>query len=509
MTELTERGLSRPELGLGHYWYVVSRQWRVVVAGAALGLLVAGAVLLVLPSKYTATTDVRLNVISSTPFDSAHAASTLLDDSTETQIAGSYAVARAASAALHGSLTASALREGSTITASTGATIVHVQFTSASTSKAVKGADALATAYLDYRSTAAKKQISAIVDSVNKSLADLQAKLADANGRVAASPANSTAGVQAATDREVIVAEISTVSTQKSGLQQIDTSGGSLLTSAEQNDVTHSPSALLTLLGGLLAGAVVGVIAAFIVNVFDRRIRSPREVEYRLGVPVLGDIDDTAATIPADGAARGAFRRIRERLLTELDPSVRSIAIIDDTGAEPRSDVAANLAVVLTRAGTLATLVVVGTTDDERAMLRDRLGLVAHASERTAVPHRSSEISGLLVALPIEAEGDYASVSTKAISKLTSTAAEYHVIISLPSDADEASRRSVARSVDAAIIVIATNSSRSDQIEQIITELAATGTQLLGAIVVPAGRTLAGTDTDAVADPDVTAAAGH
>jgi capsular polysaccharide biosynthesis protein len=483
---------TRP-LGLEHYVYTVRRQWRVVAAGVVLGLLVSGAYLLFTPREYTATTDVRLNVISSDPFSAAHADSTLLDPATETQIAGSDAVAKAAAEALGDGISAKQLRDGSSISAATGGTVVHVSYTAPTVSAAEQGSDAIAAAYLDYRSTAAKKQITSILGNIQTSLTTLQSKLADANAAVsAAAPGAATS--QASSSRDLIAAEINSVLSQRGTLQQIDTSGGTLLTAAASNDVTHKPSTGLVLAIGFLAGLVLGLIVAFPVNHFDRKIRTRREAEHQFGGLLLATVSSTHAELPESGTTLDEFRSLRERLLSRLDDDLRKVVVIDDTQGPQSSDVAANLALTTARSGVPTQLVVATSSDSYRSELRSRLGLTRVAADKSGGLFRSSAASGLTVYISPNSDPDAESdalVTQRVANQLESASPDQLVILSLPPEATQSSRLAADRLTDAAVFVVAINHSRTDRLEEFFDELDSSETEFIGAISVPRGRSLA------------------
>src|SRR5690606_29367974 len=85
-------------LDIGHYLWVLRRQWVVVALCMVLGAVAAFAYVTMSPKVAIARTTVQLNVIMTEPFSSQRPASGLLDASTEANIARSHVVAERAAA---------------------------------------------------------------------------------------------------------------------------------------------------------------------------------------------------------------------------------------------------------------------------------------------------------------------------------------------------------------------------------------------------------------------------
>jgi len=489
MSDTTSEAAHRSGLDLGQYAYIVKRQWRVVAAAAVIGILVSVGYLLILAPEYTATTDVRLNVISANPFSHDHPASALLDDQTETQIAGSYAVAEAAAKDLNGDISASTLRSGATITASAGASVVHVRFSAPTAKEATRGADAVAKAYLDYRAMAARDQISRILGKVTISLSDLQNKLARVNARPAASPKNQLVDDQTTIDRNLIVTEINGVLAQKNGLEQVDTSGGSELTASADNEVVQAPNTSITLIAGLLAGAVVGLLAAFPVNYFDRKIRNAREVDRLFGPLVLGNVTSSNASLPEGGATLELLKSARERLLSRIGADVRSMVVFDDTPGPDGSDIPANMALLVAQSGRGTQLLIAVPSPETRTILKTHLGLIRTAGDKNGTLFRSKLSPDLSVYLPAGTNSGM-DITPTIKAQLEAAPESQLVMLVLPPRSPQSTRLAAERISDAAVIVIATNASRTDHVDIVFNELAATEAHFLGTITVPHDRAL-------------------
>lgn len=371
---MNENQASAATLGFEHYVFVLKRQWRVIVVSTLLGAIAAIGYLSLAPQTVTATTTINLNVITTEPFSAQRAASGLLDDATEAAIARSHVVASRASELLDGDVTAAQIRKASTVVTSSGAAVVTVDFEAGSTAGAVKGADAVASAYLSFRGDQAQERITVMVTSLTERIDALNVTLTGLNQQLASAEPSSAAYAQASTQRQQILAELEGLLSERNGLQSVDTTGGIVLSSAENNELDYAPGRTITLLTGLAGGLVLGIIAAFIWNPFDRRLRNARELSRELKAPVFGTIDASREDIPATGQSADALRVTRERLLVDIQLGT-TVLIIDATHSEETSPTAVNLAVVTAQAGHRVQLITPEASADFQAHLRTALDL--------------------------------------------------------------------------------------------------------------------------------------
>ena len=486
-------------LGLEYYGIVLRRQWRVIVGGVVLGALVAGAFLVIIPSTATATTDVTINIISTDPFNASKQASGLLDGTTETQIATSYSVAKAAAEQMGSGVSATEVRRNVDIAAVTGASVVHIAFTSPTASGAHMGADAIADAYLAYRTAQAQSKLNAILQGIEARRTALGADLADANSRISSSAPKSAGANQATSDSALITIELNTLLTQKGVLSQIDTGGGSVLTTASQNDITMNPDIMQTLGAGLLAGGVLGLIAAFAINPRDRRLRNALEVSRATNFPVLADIRSKSASIPESRGTLELLRTARERILTDLPINTRVMAIFDDTGGRFPSDIPINLALVLAQSGLTTHLILPRSSDVFSTTLHTNLDLIEPSPNESWVTYQSRISHNLDVTFPaasgrasdLDSDLDLDLEVSKFIRKRVDelrTEELYFLVV------DRAAPRSsvlaALRLSEAAIVVVGLRHSKVDGVTDIVTESTRLGTAFLGTITVPQERSL-------------------
>ena len=121
----------------------LARRWRVLLAGAALGLLTGSAVHAVLPERYDATAVVLVDA----------ADPVRVDMTAEAAVASSRRVSTEALDALgQPRLTVRGLEEATTTTTTDGSRLLRIGYTAGDPRAAARGADAVAQAYLAVRS---------------------------------------------------------------------------------------------------------------------------------------------------------------------------------------------------------------------------------------------------------------------------------------------------------------------------------------------------------------------
>ena len=122
-----------------------------------------------------------------------------------------------------------------------------------------------------------------------------------------------------------------------------------------------SPKPLLNLGAGLLAGLLVAVGLAFLLDYLDQSVRSDDVLRERIGLVPLGHI----AFVPAKAEKRGelvagagdspvaeAYKTLRTNLLfSSIDKEIKTIVVTSASPNEGKSRTAANLAIVLAQAG--------------------------------------------------------------------------------------------------------------------------------------------------------------
>lgn len=339
-------------IGLDHYLGVLMRQWRILVAMAFIGVAASGVFLVVTHDRITATTQVNLAIITTDPFSPQRAASGLLDDATEAAIASSYVVAQRTAAALDDGTVASELHDAIEVTISEDGTVARVHATAATRSDAVAYADAVASAYLGYRSDEAEQRRNAIVANLTERVDALNTQLAEVNESLASTD-SVPREAQAASDREQILVELTQILSERTSLRSLITTGGNVLTDAAQNAVTVAPSRKIAVATGIGGGIVLGVVLAFVRDTRSRRLRSATEIAHATGSRVLARMTDPLPVPPLSNADAASLAVVRERVIASL-PSANRLLVIDD--ADDGSGTAAELVAAVAGTGRRARL---------------------------------------------------------------------------------------------------------------------------------------------------------
>ena len=481
-------------LGLEYYGFVLRRQWLVVLAAIVLGGLVTLGYFAVSPPPVKATAVINLNVISTDPFDTSKQASSLLNGTTETEIATSYAVAQDAAKELGAGTSPDEVRRRLSVDSVTGASIVHVYYAAPTSEKARAGADAVAKSYLAHRTSRAQAKLDSILQGVTESRTALGIDLADANSRISDAAAGTLASNQAKSDRDLVTIELNALLAQKGALEQVDTKGGEVITEAARNNVVVQPTLLQLLLIGLLAGGLLGVVTAFVANRFDHRMRNATEVRRVTDAPVLADIHSVEAAIPHDEATLELLSAARERILADLPADAQVIAVVDDTPGELYADIPVNLALVTAAAGVPTRLLLPDATPALKRELGARLELTDPVPAESGDVYRSERVPGLTVSFPARMGP---AIGPRRAGELC--------FVVIGTRAAQSTALAALRLSDALLLVAVKHRTRADDTEKILDEASGLAINFLGTITVPHDRT-ARTTAEPPGAPELAAA---
>lgn len=135
---------------------------------------------------------------------------------------------------------------------------------------------------------------------------------------------------------------------------------------AERADVPSKPTddkRVKVQAASVIGGLFLGILMALLVDKFDRRVRNPREIEQKLGAPVLGMIPRIEELRRVKGEQTRSFiaeefRLIRTQLLFGETPlPYKTICITSPAAGDGKTSLAVNLAISLARAGRRVLLV--------------------------------------------------------------------------------------------------------------------------------------------------------
>ena len=135
----------------------------------------------------------------------------------------------------------------------------------------------------------------------------------------------------------------------------------SILTEATPPSAPISPKPVLSVIGGLFAGTILGIAAAFAVQVLDPRLRREEQLRRLYRLPILAriprEVKKTEAPIDPlalSPAASEAYRTLRGTLAVQKrnhGDSARVILVTGSSPSEGKTTTAVNLATSLATAG--------------------------------------------------------------------------------------------------------------------------------------------------------------
>jgi polysaccharide biosynthesis transport protein len=365
---------------LHHDAGTLRRHWRMV---AVLALIVGGLAAirsLQQTPVYEATASVLVRPLGATSIETGRRPDRILSMAGEQRIIQSEAVAAIAGRKLAVTATPPELLEHLSVDVPADSQILRVHFRAPDPRTAQRGADAFAQAYLAFRKEDAGRRVANSRSSLQRQIAALAAKKAGQDAIAApdssATPEQRRSALELSDSYSEQQADLEQ---QLATLEQLNLSPGTVI----------EPAALPTSAGrarpvrvglGLVAGLVVGILAAFVWDRTDTRLRGPGELAERLGRPILGQIPrlrrrrgGPAMVDQPESAAADAYRRLRARL-TEVAGRLEltSIMVVSPGPGEGKSTTAANLAVALAESGREVLLV---SADLRRPRIHELFGL--------------------------------------------------------------------------------------------------------------------------------------
>jgi capsular exopolysaccharide synthesis family protein len=174
--------------------------------------------------------------------------------------------------------------------------------------------------------------------------------------------------------------------------------------------VSPKPMRNLALAGGL--GLLLGLLAAFLREHFDRALRTREAVEEAFGVPVIGQIpfersrrirQQQRAVSNPFGQSAEAYRALRANLqYLAVQRPLQTILITSASPEQGKTSVTANLAVAIARSGA-STIAIEG--DLRRPRLAETFGVDGRGAGLTGLLVGSRDMKDAMVGIPVPAVG--------------------------------------------------------------------------------------------------------
>ena len=490
---------------LADYRRVLRRRWRVVVALACLGLLIAAAIVAVSPKTYTATASVYVNAL---PSDSSptKGGSTSVDMDNEAQIAQSHAVTQLAGKQTGSTPHGSAI----SVTVPPNTTVLNIACNASTGPRAAACANAVAAAYLSTRRTDAASTIKSQLAALRSKGVSLLPGVVRAHLQQRAIT-GSTASTQITRQLEAkaanaqlnaVVSRISTLTADLAGLEAASsTMAGHVVNVASPPASPSSPKKSLIIPSGLVAGLLLGLIAAIWWELRDDRLHDARDIERIYGLPTLLHLKNKRGKAGRDLRLTGSesvanFAELADYVATI--PTDGSLVVLV-SGASPEegtSPVAANLAAALADVRPDVFLVCAGpgaTLVPELLGLQRRRGLAELLAGDASI-EAATQTPGHLTDLRVIGPGtNGASAAVRhnydgrrnLMAELRAQAR--YVIIESPlrSGGSGSPVLALAEFADRAIIVVESSITKRSDVEALLRHLERIRVPVLGSVVVP------------------------
>ncbi|MBM3676106.1 MAG: hypothetical protein FJW88_14430 [Actinobacteria bacterium] len=450
----------------GSYLGVLRRRWMtlvvvtVLVFGAGVAWLVKGS------GGYRATAGVLVQPIVEDPFGGSR--TEMVNLATEREVADSLLNATWVKEQLESPASPKALLNGLAVAPVSETEILRFSYTASSAETARLRAQAFADGYLAVRAEAAQNAIDAATERFESRAADLQQTLAENLVAQAATLPNSVERARLLADQEAIEQQLRVVQEQIIDLGSVDTRAGRVVKTA---GAAHRVATTRTLVVLGAAALMLGVIAAFLRDRFDPRLRSAGDVRRAGLPPVLAEV----------GSDRGSgkwasFGRVRAR----LGPSVGATEMLMVAGvdsAEGATAVASGLAASFV--GARRALVAIGSTATtvERTF---RLGAVEDGARAWAV-RPVPQVTGLSLVTGLGANGTSATEVRRCLDALRG---EFDVVVAVLEPLGVDGPLDVAVLFDAILVVVEARSSLVAPMARLVEDLHEMGVTVVGSVLV-------------------------
>ncbi|MEP6758530.1 MAG: polysaccharide biosynthesis tyrosine autokinase [Actinomycetota bacterium] len=348
-------------LDLRDYGRVMARRWKLIAACVAVAIGLAVVWTISQTPIYTATAEILVKPPIAT--STLGSAVQPFNIENERQIVDSLPVASLAIRNVNVNSDARGLLQHVDVTVPKDADVLQIHFQHPDPVIAQQGAQAFATAYFEYSTQRAQDEIDARAQAVSDSIRALKG------------PGN-------AAGRAQLQAELSQI-------QSTPIDAGEVLVDAVPPTSPTSPNLLLNLALAAILGAFVGLIAAFIRERMDDRLRGRSDLEATIGAPVMTMIPEIPSwrdrekahlvTLEAPRSpAAEAYRTLRTSILVAAaEQGHKTLMVVSAMAGEGKTTTAANLAVVLAQADKRVVLI---SADLRRPRLHEFFGL--SSSER-------------------------------------------------------------------------------------------------------------------------------
>ena len=394
---------------------------------------------------------------------------------------------------------ARAVQEQLEVTVPSGSEILKFTAIAGRPERAQDLAQAMAHAYLDFRSDAALRS----TESARAQLVAREAVLLDDLNVLAAdigAAGNNEAEVQGLLYQEVSKRqELAGIGSSLANIATISINVGEVLDDADLPTSSSGLPSSVPPIAGLVLGGTIGLATAFLLDRTDDRVRDPEAELTQLGLDIFGYAPATGdqiarATANTDDSDE-KYRRIQASLLYKLEHEQKSVILVAGPN-NPRSssNVAASLAVAAARAGRETLLIGADLRQPhmhERFGLQNGIGLSDVLAARCTIREAIVNIPELKT-LEVLTAGSQVAQPTVVLQGpnlgqrlIPNIQKEFDLVIfEAPPLMQSADAVVLGRMCDAAVLVVeAGRSSRSD-VTHSVDQLRGVGADVIGTVVV-------------------------
>ena len=347
---------------LMHALRVLRERWWVVALSVLLCAGLAAAYSLTRPDDFRASADVLFNQsqLSDATFGIERGSSEPeREAATQVLVAQSPEVTDRVRRDIRGDESRDDLLDALTVEAAENADVLSFEASAGDPERAAAIANGFARAYVDFSRQTEVRQLDAQIRSLEQRIQD--------------APEGST--------------ERGDLETRRGNLQSLQAAangGARLIGSAEAPNSRSSPQPRRDIMLGLIFGLVLGVVLAFLMDLFDRRVRTVEEFEAGYGMRALASIPQisfSARTQEERSVGFEPYRVLRNALgFVELTHDLTTIMVTSAMPSEGKSSVSMNLARAIALSGQRVILV---ECDLRRPALARHLGIADNGTGLT------------------------------------------------------------------------------------------------------------------------------
>ncbi|MCA2216466.1 hypothetical protein [Jidongwangia harbinensis] len=329
------------------------RRWRIVLATTAAVALAVLGYLFFFPATYQATTVVVLRPVVTDPFTyPSSGADRVINMTAENGVAMGNDVIDTTARILNRD--PDEVRGALTVEVPTGGQVLRFQYGDDAQDQAVTGANAAAQTYLRVREAIYQQQRSSLLLSYDSTIRQVNDQRKAAQKELPSLDSSTDTvppRTQAMLDQVgALNDQVAQLANQRAKIASADLSPGSITAAARAPLPSSHDAGLLYVVGGVLGGALLGMVAAHAREALDRRIRSLDQAADLIGVPALGVVRSAGRRSEAAAAADARYVSLAILKWIDRHPD-RPLVLLSGRDDEGRSTVSGNLAAALAEAG--------------------------------------------------------------------------------------------------------------------------------------------------------------